>query len=107
MSIFHSKSMLNKQITDPPQQATTTTPQLTHLVGDTAHFECEVSGHGNPEVYIFLWTRANDASFKNKTDNGVLEISVTSVNQEDTYYCTPENVAGPGDPATIALTVNQ
>ena len=98
--------MLNKQITDAPLQATTTTPQLTHLVGDTARFECGVTGHGNPEVYTFLWTRDNDASFKNKTGYGVLEISVTSVNQEDTYYCTPENVAGPGDPATMTLTVN-
>ena len=66
MSSFYSKSMLNKQITDPPQQATTTTPQLTHLVGDTARFECQVSGHGNPEVYTFLWTRANAASFKTR-----------------------------------------
>ena len=100
--------MLNtrKQITDPPVKAITTAPQLTHLVGDTARLECEVSGDGNPKVYTFVWTRSNDAGFTEKTDIGVLEMPVTSVEQEDTYYCTPENVAGQGDPATMTLTVN-
>ena len=92
--------------TDAPVKAITNTSQLTHLVGQTARFECEVSGDGNPKVYTFVWTRSNNAGFTEKTDIGVLEIPVTSVEQEDIYYCTPENVAGQGDPATMTLTVN-
>ena len=64
-----------------------------------------MSRDGNPNIYSFIWTRANDTGFTEETDNGVLELLVISVDQEDTYYCTPENVAGQGNPATMTLIV--
>ena len=59
----------------------------------------------NPNIYSFLWTRANDTDFLLEMDSGVLELPVISVDQEDTYYCSPENIAGKGDPAIMRLIV--
>ena len=64
-----------------------------------------MSRDGNPDIYSFLWTRANDTDFLLETDSGVLELPVISVGQEDTYYCKPENIAGKGDPAVMTLIV--
>ena len=69
-------------------------------------FECQVEGDGNPKEYKFVWTRAGDGGFREETDDGQLDLSVTSLDKEDIYYCTPVNEVGPGDPAKITLIVN-
>ena len=99
------KHLTNKFIVDSPARAITTTPRVTAIVEETVTFECQVEGDGKPVEYKFLWTRAGDSSFSRETDNGHLDLLVTSVDQEDTYYCTPENVAGPGNQAAIILNV--
>ena len=99
------KHLKNKFIVDPPTGAITTTPRVTATVEETVTFECQVEGDGKPVDYKFVWSRAGDSSFSRETDNGHLDLLVTSVDQEDTYYCTPENVAGPGNQAAIILNV--
>ena len=93
-------------VSDPPENITTTTPEVTVLVEELARFECVVQGEGNPNIYTFNWTRTSDGDFRNVTYTGFLEFEVTSMEQEDTYYCTPENTVGPGETVDMSLTVN-
>ena len=92
-------------VSDPPENITTTTPEVTVIVAEMVRFECTVGG-GNPHIYTFNWTRTGDVDFRNITDTETLEFEVASVEQEDTYYCTPKNTAGPGETVDMSLTVN-
>ena len=59
---------------------------------------------GNPDSYIFSWTRKNDSEFKAQ-NNGTLIIYLHSLDYQDNYSCVPENIAGTGGSGEIQLTI--
>ena len=98
------KDVLSK---DPPLKATAVKGEIVAEVNKTSSLVCYVrsSDKGNPDRYFFTWTRVHDPSFIVNTSSGVFNFTPSSVNDEDTYRCTPENSIGSGLAADIALWV--
>ena len=91
---------------DPPLKATPTETEVISAVNKTAVLECTVRNDdmGNPDSYMFSWSRKTDKEFKVE-NNGTLILYSSSVDYQDIYYCTPENIAGIGHSAEIQLTI--
>ena len=92
-------------VSDPPTKTETNTSTVDALVHGTATFHCFVTVAGNPDNYTFSWTRQNDSSWNEATHTGMLLLDISSVDQEDTYYCSPQNKAGHGSTVPMKLNV--
>ena len=59
---------------------------------------------GNPDSYVFSWTRKTDKEFKTE-NNGTLVLYASTVDYQDIYNCTPGNISGIGHSIEIQLTI--
>ena len=85
-----------------PDPALAQTSPVTATVGDTRTLQCQATA--NPQAE-FLWSHHTAGELTGQGDDGNLEVTFDNLCEAGTYTCTPHNVHGDGEGATISVTL--